>query len=537
LSTTFDLTTTFSDLNLPDNIAKAIADLGYENPTMIQSKSLPVILDGNDIIGQAYTGSGKTIAFGIPALMSIDITENSSQVLVMCPTRELANQVADEIGKISIHIPKLKIIPVYGGTSIDRQIRSLKRGAHIIVGTPGRILDHLDRGTISLNCIKMVILDEADRMLDMGFVDDMRTILASAPAERQTILFSATMPKPIAELARKFQKNPISIRIEGSKLTAPKVEQFSLDINESQKLEASMRIIKIENPRLSLIFCNTKRKTDEVVSELQSHGIFADGLHGDMKQAQRDSVLHKFRQGTIEVLVATDVAARGLDVNNVDLVINYDFPQDPEQYVHRIGRTGRAGREGKSYAFVGRRDRYQLRIVQRLTKTEPKLIRMPSQKDVEKIHNQRMIEKLVKLSESEGIGDYKEKITDWSNIAGLDIADLAASLLKLMTEERNGNNEKKKEKLQGKFADTGAEVGMVRFFMNVGRTNRTTPKDIVQALVRECNIQGADIGKINIFDKFTFFEISTNKAESVYQNIQKAKVSGISVNVEPANKR
>ncbi|MGL5955775.1 MAG: helicase-related protein, partial [Brevinema sp.] len=296
-----------------------------------------------------------------------------------------------------------------------------------------------------------------------------------------------------------------------------------------------LRIFKIENPRLGIVFCNTKRKTDEVVATLQANGIFADGLHGDMKQAQRDSVLHKFRQGTIEVLVATDVAARGLDVDDIDLVINYDFPQDPEQYIHRIGRTGRAGREGKSYAFVGRRDRFILKSVQRMIKSEPLQMKMPSPRDVEKIQNQRMIERLVTLSASEDIDTYIQKINDWSDIANLDSITLAAVLLKMRTEDRTGNN--KTKTVKNNFGETGAEYGMVRFFMNVGRNNNTSPREIVQALVRECSVQGSDIGKINIFDKFTFFEVSDSKAEDVYTNIQKARISGISVSVEPANKK
>lgn len=543
MSTTFDLDKKFTDLNLPADILQSLNDLGYEHPTMIQSESLPIIVAGNDVVGQAHTGSGKTIAFGIPALMTIDVNNDNTQVLIMCPTRELANQVADEISKIGKHTNRLKIVPVYGGTSIDRQIKSLKRGAHIVVGTPGRILDHINRRTISLSAIKMVILDEADRMLDMGFVDDMKTILSTSPTDRQTVMFSATMPKPILEIAKRFQKNPINIKTSNAEMSAPKVEQFSLDINESQKLEATLRIFTIENPRLGIIFCNTKRKTDEVVSTLQSHGIFADGLHGDMKQAQRDSVLHKFRQGTITVLVATDVAARGLDVDDIDLVINYDFPQDPEQYVHRIGRTGRAGREGKSYAFIGRRDRFQLKIVQRLTKVEPTMMRMPSPKDVEEIQNKRMIEQLVKLAESDDINTYIEKINNWSTIANLDATTLAAILLKMKTVAKSGSTDSKKKSFSSSsssnasFDNTGAEHGMVRFFMNVGRDNRTTPREIVQALVRECGLQGSDIGKINIFDKFTFFEVSDAKSEEVYRTIQKTRVSGISVNVEPANKK
>ncbi|MGL4676870.1 MAG: DEAD/DEAH box helicase [Brevinema sp.] len=541
MSTTFDLDKKFVDLNLPGDILQSLEDLGYEHPTIIQSQSIPVIVEGNDIVGQAHTGSGKTIAFGIPALMNLDPDKPYTQILIMCPTRELANQVSEEITKIGKHTPKLKIVPVYGGVSIDRQIKSLKRGAHIVVGTPGRILDHIDRGTISLDGVRMVILDEADRMLDMGFVDDMKTILSNAPSERQTIMFSATMPKPIMEIAKKFQKNPVSIRIDQQHLAAPKVNQFTLEINESQKIEACLRIFKIENPRLGIVFCNTKRKTDEVVSALQANGIFADGLHGDMKQAQRDSVLHKFRQSTIEVLVATDVAARGLDVDDIDLVINYDFPQDPEQYIHRIGRTGRAGREGKSYAFVGRRDQFILKSVQRMIKSEPIRMKMPSPHDVEKIQNQRMIEQLVALASSEGIDNYIQKVQDWSSIANLDSTTLAAVLLKMRTEDRTGNNSNnsKNSSKAGKnsFGETGAEYGMVRFFINVGRNNNTSPREIVQALVRECGIQGSDIGKINIFDKFTFIEVSDSKAEGVHTNLQKARISGVSISIEPANKR
>lgn len=533
MSTTFDLSKTFTDLNLPEDIFHAINDMGYTNPTMIQSKSLPIIMDGSDIIGQAHTGSGKTIAFGIPALINIDTDIQDTQILILCPTRELANQVAEEITRLGAHKRRLKITSIYGGTSIERQIKTLARGVHIVVGTPGRIIDHLNRKTLNLDNIKMVILDEADRMLDMGFVDDMKEILASAPIDRQTILFSATMPKPIFEIAKRFQKTPITVKMDNHQVTAPKVEQFVLDINESQKFEATIRILKIENPRLALVFCNTKRKTDEVVTALQAKGIFADGLHGDMKQAQRDSVMQKFRQGTIEVLVATDVAARGLDVDNVDLVINYDFPQDLEQYIHRIGRTGRAGREGKSYAFVGKRDRYQINSLKRMTKSDLIPVRIPTVKDVERIQNQRTIEKLIQISGSEDIDIYKDKVQDWAEQAQLDLLDLAAALLKMNSEER-ANEQKKKT---NKYTDTGAETGMIRFFMNVGRNNHTSPKDIIQALVKECSIQGSDIGRINIYDKFTFFEVAENKADDVYTNIQKVRVSGILVNVEPANKK
>ncbi|MGL5253731.1 MAG: DEAD/DEAH box helicase [Brevinema sp.] len=535
---TFDLERTFADLNLPEDIFRAINDLGYTNPTLIQSKSLPALMDGMDVIGQSHTGSGKTIAFGIPALEAIDLNLNAPQILVMCPTRELANQVAEEIGRLAIHRRKLKITSVYGGTSIERQIKTLARGVHIVVGTPGRILDHIDRGTIQLGQIKMAILDEADRMLDMGFVDDIKTILSESPTERQTVLFSATMPRPIMDIARQFQKNPLHIKMESAMQTAPRVEQFALDVSEHQKIEAASRILKMENPRLALVFCNTKRKTDEVVASLQSMGIFADGLHGDMKQAQRDSVMHKFRQGTIEVLVATDVAARGLDVDNVDLVINYDFPQDPEQYVHRIGRTGRAGRAGKSYAFMGRRDRFQLNILKRTTKSEPQMMKMPSQQDVDRIQASRTIEKLRETVLSEDINPYKQRVQEWAEIADIDMHSIAAALLKMQSEDRDGSGGvKKKGANSGSYGETGAEPGMVRFFVNVGRVNRVSPKDIIMALVRECNLSGSDVGKINIYDKFTFFEVMDSKAEIAHSGLQRARICGVNASVEPANQK
>lgn len=535
-SATFDYSKTFADLNLPDDIFQAINDLGYVNPTLIQSQSLPHLMEGLDVIGQSHTGSGKTIAFGIPALEAIDLNINAPQILIMCPTRELANQVAEEIGRIAARRKKLKITSVYGGTSIERQIKVIAKGVHIVVGTPGRILDHLDRGTLRLDQIRMVILDEADRMLDMGFVDDMKTILAEAPVERQTVLFSATMPKPIMEIAKRFQKNPFHVKMDSHTSSAPKVEQFALDVSEHQKMEAATRIIKIENPRLALVFCNTKRKTDEVVAELQSRGVFADGLHGDMKQAQRDSVMHKFRQGTIEVLVATDVAARGLDIDNVDMVINYDFPQDPEQYVHRIGRTGRAGREGKSYAFIGRRDRFQLNMLKKVTKSEPTMMRLPSQQDVDKVQAKRTIEKLRDIAESPGIETYRQRVEEWAEIADLDMLQIAAALLRMNSEERESSSQPKK-KSDERFGDTGGEAGYVRFFANVGRVNRVMPKDIIMALVRDGGINGTDVGRINIYEKFTFFEILEDKAEVVYGSLQRARICGISVNVEPANQK
>ena len=335
----------FEELNLSSEILKAVENKGFEETTPIQAQSIPYIMEGRDIIGQAQTGTGKTAAFGIPILEKLSHEEKTVQGMVICPTRELAIQVAEEIRELAKFKRGVEILPIYGGQPIDRQIKALQKRPQIIVGTPGRIMDHMNRGTLKIDKVRMIVLDEADEMLDMGFIEDIITILKAVPEERQTMLFSATMPKPILELTKRFQKNPKHVMVVHKELTAPKVEQIYFEVKEKTKPEVLSRLIDMYNPKLSLVFCNTKRKVDELVAELQGRGYFADGLHGDLKQVQRDRVMSKFRSGAVDILVATDVAARGIDVDDIEAVFNYDLPQDEEYYVHRIGRTARAGRE------------------------------------------------------------------------------------------------------------------------------------------------------------------------------------------------
>ena len=342
----------FDELNIDERILRAIEDMGFEETSPIQTQAIPAVCEGIDVVGQAQTGTGKTAAYTIPMLMKIDPQKNTPQAIVLSPTRELAVQVAEEIRKLAKYMSDIKVLPVYGGQEIVRQIKSLKTGVQIIVGTPGRVMDHMRRKTVKFDNINMVILDEADEMLDMGFREDMETILTETPEDRQTVMFSATMPKAIMDIARNFQKDARIIKVVRKELTVSNIEQFYYEVRPKNKTEVLCRLIDIYNPRLSVVFCNTKRLVDELISELKGRGYFADGIHGDMKQQQRDRVMDDFRSGKVDILIATDVAARGIDVDDVDMVFNYDIPQDEEYYVHRIGRTGRAGRSGMALSFI-----------------------------------------------------------------------------------------------------------------------------------------------------------------------------------------
>ena len=339
-------------MNISNEICRAVLDMGFEEATPIQSQAIPVILEGKDIIGQSQTGTGKTAAFGIPLLERINPEDRRLQALILCPTRELAIQVAEEIRRLAKYMHGIKVLPIYGGQDIVRQIRGLKDGTQIVIGTPGRVMDHMRRKTIRCDHVHTVIMDEADEMLNMGFLEDMETILSQLPEERQTVMFSATMPPAIQEIARKFQNDPVNVKVVKKELTVPKVTQYYYEVKPKTKVEVMCRLLDMYAPKLSVAFCNTKKQVDELVQELQGRGYFAEGLHGDLKQEQRDRVMNSFRNGATEILVATDVAARGIDVDDVEAVFNYDIPQDDEYYVHRIGRTGRAGRDGIAFSFV-----------------------------------------------------------------------------------------------------------------------------------------------------------------------------------------
>lgn len=360
---------------LSEGMNKITSQLGYETPTPIQAKAIPAILKGKDIIGQAQTGSGKTAAFAIPILERLNPKSRKVQALVLCPTRELAMQTADSFRKLGKHIPGLQILAVYGGQSILRQLRELRYGVHVVIGTPGRLVDHLNRKTLNLKELSVVVLDEADEMLNMGFRDDMKTILSHTPENRQTVLFSATMPKAILEITRQYQNQPYHINIASDTMTVAEISQYYVETHEQNKIQVVSGLLHQHQPALTLVFCNTKRKVDKLVKTMQAEGHRAEGIHGDKSQRERDAVMNMFRTRTINVLVATDVASRGIDVRDVEAVVNYDVPQNAEHYVHRIGRTGRAGRKGKAFTLVVGKERAKIGQIQRHTKAQ--VIRLP----------------------------------------------------------------------------------------------------------------------------------------------------------------
>ena len=396
-------TVSFADLDLPDFIMKAVSDLGFEEPTPIQSLAIPLLRDKKDVIGQAHTGTGKTAAYGIPIIESVDTSAKKPQALVLCPTRELAIQVSEELRKLATYRKGVVILPVYGGQPIERQLHTLRSGVQVVIATPGRLLDHLDRRSIDLSFVRLVVLDEADEMLDMGFRDDIEAILKRVPEKHQTVLFSATMSQQILDLSKKYLKEPKTVRVIHDQLSVPKIEQSYIEVRDSGKVDALSKVIDLYNPGLTLVFCNTKRRVDDVVGHLQARGYLAEGLHGDMNQSQRERVMGKFRAGGIDILVATDVAARGIDVEDVEVVVNYDVPQDPEYYIHRIGRTARAGKSGRSFIFVTGKEMWKLRDIQRFAKIKIAQHALPRPQEISARKAEILSEKVRKQIETGGL--------------------------------------------------------------------------------------------------------------------------------------
>ncbi|WP_269525727.1 DEAD/DEAH box helicase [Coraliomargarita parva] len=423
--------TTFSDLGLKPELLEGIQRLGFESPSPIQAQTIPVALEGHDIVGLSQTGSGKTAAFGLPALESIDLDMKAAQVLILCPTRELAVQVCEEIHRLASALKGLEAVAVYGGAPIDRQIRALKKGAQIVVGTPGRVMDHLKRKTFRTDAVQLCILDEADRMLDMGFREDMEVILGALPEERQTLFFSATMNKGVTQLIRAFSQDPVEISIERKALTVETIEQSYYEVRSRSKLEVLSRLLDMETDPRGIVFCNTKQLVEEVCEALALRGYVVDRIHGDITQGNRERVIKKFRDGSVELLVATDVAARGLDIDDVSIVFNYDLPYDPEDYVHRIGRTGRAGRHGKSITFVYGREIYRLQEIERYTRQIIRRTRIPSQEEVEGRRADMVFNQVRDLLESGKFTNY-EHLVDRLLDAGHMPTDIASALFDLL---------------------------------------------------------------------------------------------------------
>src|SRR5215471_1191548 len=418
----------FSDLGLSSELLKAIDRLGFEQAAPIQAEAIPLLLQGKDVVGQSQTGSGKTVAFAAPALEKVTVEERTTQVLILCPTRELAVQVAEEVHKLALFKRGLQALPVYGGQSYDRQLYGLRQGAHVVIGTPGRVMDHMRRGTLRLNGVRMVILDEVDVMLNMGFRDDIELILQGTPGDRQTVFFSATIPRPIQQLIEKYSREPQNVRIEQKALTVPTVEQVYYEVDRRFKVELLTRLIDIHDLKLGIIFCNTRRMVDDLVEHLNAQGYSADRLHGEMTQAMRDRVMNRFRKSGLEFLVATDVAARGIDVEHLEVVFNYDLPYDGEDYVHRIGRTGRQGRSGRAISFASGREVFQIRNIERYTNTRIQRGRPPTVGEVEEARANVVVEKIRSTLRS---GEYKrqDQLIERLLEEGFSSTDIASALL------------------------------------------------------------------------------------------------------------
>lgn len=550
----------FSELGLAPEILKAIERMGFEEASPIQSAAIPVLLEGADVVGQSQTGSGKTAAFGIPAIELVDATLRAPQVLILCPTRELAVQVAEEIAKLAFYKRGVRELPIYGGQSYERQFRGLSAGAQIIIGTPGRVMDHLERKSLKLDQIKMLILDEADRMLDMGFVDDIKTILREVPAERQTVFFSATIPRPIQELIKHFTRNPVSVRVEAEAMTVPAIEQIYYEVDRRSKLEVLCRLLDLEDVKLAIVFCATKMMVDELTEHLIARGYSADKLHGDMTQAMRERVMGRFRKRAIEILVATDVAARGLDVDDIEVVFNYDLPHDGEDYVHRIGRTGRAGKGGKAVTFVAGREIYRLENIQRFTKSRMRRAKIPSAEEVEGKRATAFAEALRETLEK---GEYKrhDELLDRLLEQNYSPTDIASALIHLLGEDKPRGSQSIPEDRGGDggrhFPDAGArerrergrddghqrrppphhgpreeagtvshEPGMVRLAFNAGRAHSVEPGDFVGVIAGVTAIPKGEIGAINLQATKTLVDVAEARVPLVLKKLNGIQFKG-----------
>ena len=574
----------FSELGLSPELLKAIDKLGFEQAAPIQADAIPVLMQGKDVVGQSQTGSGKTAAFAIPAIEKTDPLKRVVQILILCPTRELAVQVSEEVHKLSIFKRGITALPIYGGQSYERQFYGLKQGAQIVIGTPGRVMDHMRRGTLRLETVKMVILDEVDVMLNMGFRDDIELILQSTPKERQTVFFSATIPRPIQQLIEKYSRNPQQVRIEQKALTVPTVEQVYYEVDRRYKIELLTRLIDIHDLKLGIIFCNTKRMVDDLVDHLEAQGYMADRLHGDMNQAQRDRVMNKFRKSGLEFLVATDIAARGIDVDDVQVVFNYDLPYDVEDYLHRIGRTGRAGRSGRAISFVAGREMFQIYNIERFTKTKIQRGKPPTAGEVEDARANVFLDKVratLQNSEFKRQDQFIERLLE----EGFSSTDIASALLhhlqgggaapvakKPSREEENSRHDRasihsvrqerrtERGKRSSRFENRGDErpphIGapkkveskpvfkpktsrctpdnQTRLWMNVGEEMGVAPIDIVNAIAGETGLPGKIVGTVDIRERHLFVDIASEHVKGIIAKLNRSQIKEHKLKVKVA---
>lgn len=546
----------FNELNLSREVLQAIEEMGFVNPSEVQEGTIPEILDGHDLLAQAQTGTGKTASFGIPMTEKIqDNNYETLQGLVLVPTRELARQVSEELQKLSKHKTFIRVLAIYGGADMGKQLRELKRGASIVVGTPGRVMDHMKRKTIDLSDLKFLVLDEADEMFDMGFRDDMKTIIDKTNDDRQTLFFSATFDNEIKEFSKLYQKSPKKVIIEKKELTAEKIKQYYLELNRNMKTEILNRLILIHKPKKSIIFCNTKRMVENLEDEIAQKGYKVDSLHGDMRQSSRDNVMKKFRKGTIDVLIATDVAARGLDVSDIDIVFNYDLPQQAEYYVHRIGRTARAGKKGLSFTFVTSRDYPKFREIEKYANIKMERIDLPTKGDLERESMENLFDRVSKnILKAEDNVRYSEVLNKLL-AQGHSLYDISASLLKMVNEssknrkiteldkvdfgkkfEMNRTNRADKSNRKSKTTKEMKKIKGPKIFINKGKRDGIDSREIIRLIEKHTNVSPGEIGRINIMPNFTFVEIPKNMIKDAIKDLDGKKIKGKTLKAEYSEK-
>ena len=530
-------TSSFADLGISPELLSAIQDLGYETPTPIQSEAIGLLMKGYDIIGQSQTGTGKTAAFGIPLIELVDAEDRRLQAVILCPTRELCLQVSGELHKLLKYREGIRVLPIYGGQPIARQIQGLKGGVQIIVATPGRFMDHMRRHTIRLDQVQIVVLDEADEMLNMGFRDDIDLILSQMPTPRQTVLFSATMPEPIAQLAETYMEDPRHICVTPSEqLAADQIEQAYFEMKSKMKPEALCRLLTFEQPDRALIFCNTKKQVDALTQLLQSRDFRAEGLHGDLKQAQRDLVMKHFRSGEAPILIATDIAARGLDITGIDIVFNYDLPEENEAYVHRIGRTARAGRAGRAFTFVVGRELTRLRELMEFSGTDIQPRRLPTLQDIEANRAARLQEDL-RDRLRKGVSDKYIRMASalTEELQAEPTAVLAAFLARELYTAPDAANEDLMARMPTRVTrDEFASSTMTRLHLNAGKKEQIRVKDIVGAIAGETGIPGSALGSIQILEHFSYVEVPSEVAEDILTIMNQSEIKGRKVRFQIA---
>jgi len=547
--------TSFDDFEISDEIKRAVADMGFTTPTHIQVQGIPAVLSGRDVIGHSQTGTGKTAAFGIPAIERMDTPKKGkTQVLILCPTRELAQQVAAQMRTFAKYKKGIGIVCVYGGQNIELQFAALRKGCDIVIGTPGRIMDHLRRKTLKLADLKLIILDEADEMLNMGFREDIETVLKKVPDERQTLLFSATMSPEIMAITKNYQTEPVLIKVAKQNMVLPNIKQYLYDIPRGTKLEVLCRLIDYYNPKRSMIFCNTKKMVDELADKLRNRGYFAETLHGDMKQHARNAVMDSFKRGRVDILIATDVAARGLDIDHVEYVINFDLPADMEFYVHRIGRTGRAGRSGTSLTLItGNKDFGAVKQLEKFTKQTLELAPIPSLAQVEEARGARIAREIEETIDKGVLEKHKAII---ASLTEKEISPeyIAAALLKMLytadteytadiedaIKKEEGRIWKSRQKFgkapkgsaSGFKASTGRGGAKTRLMLNVGKKDRIQPGNIVGAIAGETGLPGKVIRNIEIFENYSFVEIPNDAADMIIAALNGIRMKGRRIRAE-----